>query len=74
MSQTLVVHGRYVGRTFIPDEPLPDAEGAAELIITPAVSSSGKSIADAFGTASILRSGDDLLAQVRAERAEWEDR
>ena len=36
MDQTLIVRGRYAGRTFIPDGPLPDAEGAAELVITPA--------------------------------------
>ena len=29
MDQTLIIHGRYVGRTFIPDGQLPDAEGAA---------------------------------------------
>lgn len=32
MSQTVIVHGRYAGRTFIPDSPLPDAEGVAELV------------------------------------------
>src|SRR4051812_45563458 len=35
MDQTLIVRGRYAGRTFIPDGPLPDAEGTAELVITP---------------------------------------
>jgi len=35
MSQELIVHGRYVDHTFIPNGPLPDAEGKAELIITP---------------------------------------
>ena len=32
------------------------------------------SVADAFGTAAVLRSGDDILAQVRADRDEWGDR
>ena len=32
------------------------------------------SVADAFGTAPVLRSGDDILAQVRADRDEWGDR
>ena len=27
MEQTLTVRGRYVGRTFIPNGPLPDEEG-----------------------------------------------
>ena len=74
MSQTLVIRGRYTGRAFIPDGPLPDAEGAAELVITPEAPRLGGSVADAFGTASVLRSGDDILAQVRADRDEWGDR
>jgi len=74
MEQTLTVRGRYVGRTFIPDGPLPDEEGTAELIITPTRLGARGSIADAFGRAPVLRSGDDILAQVRAERDEWGDR
>ena len=74
MSQTLIIRGRYTDRTFIPDGPLPDAEGTAELVITPAAPRSGGSVADAFGAAPVLRSGDDILAQVRADREEWGDR
>jgi len=74
MSQTLIIRGRYTDRTFIPDGPLPDAEGAAELVITPVAPRSSGSVADAFGTAPVLRSGDDILAQVRADREEWGDR
>jgi hypothetical protein len=74
MRQRLIVHGRYVGRNFIPDGPLPDAEGDAELVITPTVPQSVGSIADAFGKASVLRSGDEILAQIRADRDEWDDR
>jgi hypothetical protein len=74
MNQTLIVPGRYAGRTFIPDGPLPDAEGAAQLVITPAPALAHGSVADAFGTAPVLRAGDDILAQVRAEREEWGDR
>jgi hypothetical protein len=74
MSRTLIIRGRYVGRTFIPDGPLPDAEGSAELVITPAQPRPSASIANAFGTASVLRSADDILAEVRAERDEWGDR
>lgn len=74
MSRTLIVHGRYIGRTFIPDGPLPDAEGKAELVITPTVAQSVGSVADAFGGASVLRSGQEILAQVRADRDEWDDR
>lgn len=74
MNQTLIVRGRYVGRTFIPDDPMPDVEGAAELVITPTPSPPRGSVADAFGAAPVLRSGDDILAQVQAERDEWGDR
>ena len=73
MDNTLIVLGRYSGQTFIPDSPLPYAEGTAQLIITPTTSRSG-SVADAFGTAAVLRTGDDILAQVRAERDEWGER
>ncbi|WP_425613719.1 hypothetical protein NA78x_003558 [Anatilimnocola sp. NA78] len=42
--------------------------------ITPTTPKSSGSIADAFGAAPVLRSGDDILAQVNTERAEWDDR
>jgi len=74
MEQTLTVRGRYVGRTFIPDDPLPDEEGMAELVITPTRPQARGSVADAFGSAAVLRSGDDILARVRADRDEWGDR
>jgi len=73
MEQPLIVRGRYVGRTFIPDDPLPDEEGTAELIIIPTRTLARGSVADAFGKAPVLRSGDDILAQVRADRDEWGD-
>jgi hypothetical protein len=74
MEHALIVRGRYAGRTFIPDGPLPNEEGTAELIITPTAPRARGSVADAFGTAAVLRSGDEILAQVRADRDEWGDR
>ena len=74
MEQTLIVRGRYTGRTFIPDGPLPDEEGTAELFISPTSPRPRTSIADAFGTAPVLRSGDEILTQVRSDRDEWGDR
>jgi hypothetical protein len=74
MDQALIVRGRYASRTFIPDGPLPDIEGTAELVITPFLPRSVGSIAEAFGTAPVLQSGDDILAQVRADREKWGDR
>jgi hypothetical protein len=53
---------------------MPDEEGTAELVITPSPSRPRGSVADAFGRASVLRSGNDIMAQVRADRDEWGDR
>ena len=74
MNPALVVRGQYSDHRFIPDGPLPDAEGAAELIIIPAVAAPAGSIADAFGKAARLRTGDDIAAQGQAERDAWGDR
>ena len=74
MSQPLVIRGRYSDRTFIPDGPLPDSEGAAELVITPTAPRPRGSVADAYGTAPVLRDGGEILAQARADRDEWGDR
>jgi hypothetical protein len=74
MSVILVVRGRYSDRQFVPDGPLPEAEGRAELVITPGEPVHRGSIADAFGKARVLRTGEDIAAQVRAERDDWGDR
>jgi hypothetical protein len=71
MSQTLVIRGHYADRKFIPDGKLPDAEGAAELIITPNQKSPAGSMFDLFGKASRLRSAEDIAAQIQEERDEW---
>ena len=42
--------------------------------VAPALNPARGSVADAFGTASVLRAGDEILAQVRAERDEWGER
>ncbi len=47
---------------------------AAELIITSAAPQTQVSIAAAFGTASNLRSEQEILAQLRSDRDEWGDR
>lgn len=74
MNQTLIVPGRYAGRMFIPDGPLPDVDGAAQLVITPTPTQAPVSVADAFGAASVLRTGEDILAQLSAEHDDWGDR
>jgi len=70
MSQTIVVQGRYVDHTFIPEGQLPDVEGTAELVITQTQPAT-KSIFDTFGKAERLRSAADIAAQIQDERSEW---
>ena len=36
MNTAVVIRGRYARRQFIPDGPLPEGEGTAELILTSA--------------------------------------
>jgi hypothetical protein len=71
MSEPLVVRGRYSGHAFIPDGPLPDAEGPAELIITPQAPLVARSAFESFGKAPRLRSAEDIAAQLREERDAW---
>ncbi len=75
MSEAIVVRGKYVGQVFIPGEPLPVAEGPAELIVFPQRKSEPSaqplSIFDLFGKAAVLRSAKDIEAQVRDEREAW---
>ena len=75
MSEAIVVRGSYVGQAFIPGEPLPAVEGPAELIVFPekSVGPSAQlpSIFDLFGKAPILRSAEDIDAQLREEREAW---
>lgn len=78
MNTAIVIHGRIASGQFIADEPLPNVSGLAELIVyandgtrqeEPATS-----IFELFGKAEHLRSGEDIDAQVREERAAWGDR
>ena len=73
MSDAVVIRGRYVNRTFVPDEPLPAVEGMAELIVIPTKPPAAKtgSIFDHFGKAPVLRSREDIEAQIKEERDEW---
>ena len=71
MSQSLIVPGRYANHKFIPDGKLPDAEGAAELIIIPNQGPTSGSIFDLFGKAARLRTAEDIATQIQEERNEW---
>lgn len=78
MDTALVIHGKIAEKQFVSDEPMPDVEGPAELIVYPRNTAdereSRTSIFDLFGKAEHLRSGEDIDAQVREERAAWGDR
>jgi hypothetical protein len=78
MDAAIIIHGRIAEKRFVSDEPMPDVEGLAELIIYPEETTRkgtvGGSIFDLFGKADQLRSGGDIDAQIREERAAWGDR
>ena len=63
MDTALVIHGKIAEKQFISDEPMPDVEGPAELIVypkdTPQKRQAGTSIFDLFGKAraSAVRRG-----------------
>ncbi len=78
MDTALVIHGKIAEKQFISNEPIPDVEGPAELIVYPRQSAgkqaAGVSIFDLFGKAGNLRSAEEIDRQVREEREAWEDR
>ena len=76
MNGSLIIHGKVSGHVFVPNEPIPDVEGPAELIVHAVVeeqaSTSGvRSVFDFIGKASEPRSAEDLDAQLREERDAW---
>jgi hypothetical protein len=75
MDTALVIHGKITEKQFVPDEPMPDVEGPAELIVYPSGVAQqvpgGKSMFEFFGKAPQLRSAEDIDAQVREEREAW---
>ena len=77
MDTPLVIRGHFSHQAFVPDQPFPDIEGPAELIVYPpsasVVSSPGASVFDFFGKAPRLRSAEELDAQLREEREAWGD-
>lgn len=78
MSASLIIHGKVRDQIFVPDEPMPDIEGPAELIVHPLLdprpSAGGtRSVFDFIGKASEPRSAEDIDAQLREERDAWND-
>ena len=78
MSGSLIIHGKVRDQVFVPDEPMPDIEGPAELIVhlvaDPRPGALGTpSVFDFIGKASEPRSAEDIDAQLREERDAWND-
>ncbi len=78
MNTALVIHGKVVEGAFVAEEPMPDFEAPAQLIVYPAASPSaaersGRSMFDYFGKSPHPRSAEELDAQLREERDAWNE-
>jgi hypothetical protein len=84
MDTVTVIHGTFANDQFVPDEPPPPIHGRAELIVYAEQSGARvsanqvkngttTSIFDLLGKAAVLRSGEDIDAQLDAERNAWGD-
>ncbi len=71
---SVVVRGTFSKGVFVATDPLPDAEGPAELIVhAQSTQKPRPSIYDVFGKAKQPRSAEELDAQLAEERAAWND-
>jgi hypothetical protein len=71
-SALVIIRGTFSNKTFLPTDPLPEAEGPAELIVhVQSPKDTRPSIYDAFGKAKQPRTAEDLDAQLEEERAAW---
>lgn len=74
MDSPVIIRGTFSNKTFFPTDPLPEAEGPAELIVHAELPKEPRhSIFAAFGTAEHLRTAEELDAQLAEERAAWGD-
>lgn len=73
MNQTFIILGQVINQKFVPDEPLPNINGIAELRITAPMPATQHSIAETLGKAHVLRSQADIELQIRTERSEWDE-
>jgi hypothetical protein len=74
MDSPVIIRGVFSNKVFVPTDPLPEAEGPAELIVhTQPPRTPGHSIYEAFGKAAHPRTAEDLDAQLAEERASWGD-
>jgi hypothetical protein len=83
MDGATVIHGKFANNLFVPDEPPPPVQGRAELIvfsdreadssISGPAASTRISVFDLLGKAPVLRSGEEIDAQLESERQAWDD-
>ena len=78
MNGTFIVHGKVTDQVFVPDEPMPDIDGRAALVVYPAVGvqPSGlgtHSILDFIGKAFEPPSVGYIEAPLPAEPDAWND-
>ena len=75
MDKPLIIRGVFQKRSFIPNEPVPDVEGPAELTVFAQNGGDSAdrdtSMFDLFGKARQSRSAEDIDAQVQQERQSW---
>ncbi|MEI8372113.1 MAG: hypothetical protein WCJ35_04665 [Planctomycetota bacterium] len=83
MDSATVIHGKFANNLFVPDEPPPSIRGRAELIVFPdreadpsiseSAASAHISVFDLLGKAPVLRSGEEIDAQIESGRRAWDD-
>jgi hypothetical protein len=71
-SAPVIIRGTFSNKTFVPADPLPEAEGPAELIVHVQPPKDARpSIYDAFGKAKQPQTAEVLDAQLEEERTAW---
>jgi hypothetical protein len=77
MDSPVIFRGTFTNQVFVPESPIPQIEGRAELIVYEQKPESNdeddSSLFDLFGKAPQLRSAEELDAQLKAERDSWDD-
>ena len=76
MQKALIIRGSFSGGAFTSDEPVPDVEGPAELIVYPAApegaSRESRSVLDVLGGSPRPRTAADIERQLQEERRAWD--
>jgi hypothetical protein len=74
MDSPVIIRGVFSNKVFVPTDPLPEANGPAELVVHVGVPQENRpSIYEVFGKAEHLRTAEDLDIQLAEERAAWGD-